>query len=267
MNLPSSPPGTGLAGALVLAAGRGERMRPLTDHTPKPLLAVQGKPLLEWHLEALARGGCRDVVINTAWLEDQISNHFGLKSSSNGHSLLLNGEQNEGGSVWPRLRLSREGRDFGRALETAGGISRALPLLSDVFWVLAGDVFTPEFVFPEAAVTRFAASGRLAHLWLVPNPPHNPNGDFGIGPDGLALNAAQERFTFSTIALYRRAFFEPPHCTVPPGNPGGISAPLAPLLRAAMDNRRVSAELYTGPWTDVGTPERLAELNRDITAP
>ena len=257
---PTTPHGT--ASALVLAAGRGERMRPLTDHTPKPLLAVRGKPLLQWHLDALARGGFSDVVINTAWLGEQISSHFSRKSTSNGHSLLSNTEQLAVASPAPLVRLSEEGRDFGRALETAGGISRALPLLADVFWVLAGDVFTPEFVFSEAAVARFASSGYLAHLWLVPNPPHNPKGDFGIGPGGRALNQAEKRFTFSTIALYRRELFAPPHCAVPPGNPEGISAPLAPLLRAAMDNDLVSAELYTGPWTDVGTPERLAELNR-----
>lgn len=160
-----------------------------------------------------------------------------------------------------RVRLSREGHDFGRALETAGGIARALPLLDEVFWVLAGDVFTPGFVFSQGHVARFAASGQLAHLWLVPNPPHNPGGDFGLSPAGLALNRAPERFTYATIGLYRRALFEAPHCTLPPGNPDGISAPLAPLLRAAMDNGLVSAELYTGAWTDVGTPARLAELN------
>jgi len=95
----------------------------------------------------------------------------------------------------------------------------------------------------------------------VPNPPHNPKGDFGLSPQGLALSQAEQRHTFSTIALYRRALFEPPWCAIPPGNPHGVVAPLAPLLRAAMDAGQVSAELYTGAWTDVGTPERLAELN------
>jgi N-acetyl-alpha-D-muramate 1-phosphate uridylyltransferase len=250
------------ARALILAAGRGERMRPLTDHTPKPLLRVQGKPLLQWHVDALARAGCDNVVINTAWLGEQIASHFCLEPTSVGHSLLSNLNRPVATSPRSAVRLSEEGRDFGRALETAGGIARALPLLDEVFWVLAGDVFAPAFAFSEAAVARFVVSRRLAHLWLVPNPPHNPNGDFGIGPDGRAMNQARERFTFSTIALYRRALFAPPHCDVPPGNPEGISAPLAPLLRAAMDNGLVSAELYAGPWTDVGTPERLAELNR-----
>jgi len=245
------------AQALLLAAGRGERMRPLTDTCPKPLLAVQGKPLLQWHLEALARGGFHDVVVNTAWLEPQFISYFGIEPPSDGHSLLSIHDS----AVPMHVRLSREGHDFGRALETAGGIARALPLLDEVFWVLAGDVFTPGFVFTQDRVARFAASGRLAHLWLVPNPPHHPGGDFGLSPAGLALNHAPERFTYSTIGLYRRALFEAPHCTLPPGNPGGISAPLAPLLRAAMDNGLVSAELYTGAWTDVGTPARLAELN------
>ena len=108
---------------------------------------------------------------------------------------------------------------------------------------------------------RFTASGQLAHLWLVPNPPHHPGGDFGLSPGGLALNQADTRYTFSTIALYRRALFEVPWCDIPPGNPDGVVAPLAPLLRRAIDAGRVSAALYTGRWTDVGTPERLAELN------
>lgn len=235
---------------MLLAAGRGERMRPLTDACPKPLLEVRGKPLLQWHLEALERGGFHDVVINTAWLGDRISARFGARWP--------------GGDVRPlRLTYSHEGRDFGRALETAGGIVRALPQLGDVFWIAAGDVFMPDFAFSQAAVERFRASDKLAHLWLVPNPAHNPRGDFGLSPAGLALNAAEgPRLTYSTVGLYRAALFAPPYGDIAPGNPQGIAAPLAPLLRAAMDNERVSAELYAGAWTDVGTPERLAELNR-----
>lgn len=240
--------------ALILAAGRGERMRPLTDSTPKPLLTVQGQPLVQWHLEALARGGVTDVVLNTAWLGQQISDHFGLQRTVDGRHALS-------------ISYSNEQADFGGALETAGGIARALPALcaggSDVFWVLAGDVYTPGFVFAPEAVTRFVASGQLAHLWLVPNPAHNPRGDFGIGADGLALNHTDgPRQTYSTIGLYHRALFAPPYCDIPAGNPAGIAAPLAPLLRAAMDNGRITAELYTGAWTDVGTPERLAQLNQ-----
>ncbi|GAA4343817.1 nucleotidyltransferase family protein [Variovorax defluvii] len=218
-------------------------MRPLTDTTPKPLLQVNGRPLMQAAMQSLVAGGVRQLVINTAWLGDQISSHFGHQ-----HRAAI-------------VAYSHEGRDFGGALETAGGIVRALPLLGDVFWVVAGDIYAPGFVFREAAVERFVASGRLAHLWLVPNPPHNPGGDFGISPEGLALSDAPVKYTFSTIALYRAALFAPPYCEIPPGNPSGIKAPLAPLLRAAMADGAVSAELYTGAWTDVGTPERLAELN------
>ena len=242
------------ANAMILAAGRGQRMRPLTDVTPKPLLQVRGKALMQWPMEALARGGFHRLVVNTAWLGEQISDYFGHNPASNCHESLSNLSSLD-------LRYSHEGRDFGRALETAGGIVRALPLLDEVFWVLAGDVYAPDFVFSQDSVDHFIASDRLAHLWLVPNPMHNPGGDFGLSSDGLALNTADgERFTYS-IALYRRALFEAPWCATPAGNPDGVVAPLAPLLRVAMDAGEVSAELYTGPWTDVGTPERLAELN------
>lgn len=234
------------AQAMVLAAGRGERMRPLTDTTPKPLLAVQGKPLMQWTLEALACGGVSDVVINTAWLGAQVPAHFGERFGA------------------LDLSYSHEGLDFGGALETAGGIVRALPMLADVFWVVAGDVFAPHFEFRQEALARFAASGRLAHLWLVPNPAHNPRGDFGIADDGSALPRPAEGepgYTFSTIGLYRAGFFSTPRCEIAPGNPEGTKAALAPMLRLAMAAGQVSAELYEGAWTDVGTPERLAALN------
>ena len=243
--------------ALVLAAGRGERMRPLTDSTPKPLLQVQGRPLLQWHLQALANAGVSRVVINTAWLGEQIPAYF---SDKNGVK-----------PIWDKrkklsISYSQEGVDFGGALETAGGIARALPQLGPVFWLAAGDVFAPDFVFDSAAVQAFAASDQLAHLWLVPNPAHNPRGDFGLSSQGLALNLPADdpapRYTYSTIALLRAELFAPPWCDIAPGNPLGVKAPLAPLLRRAMDAGRVSASLYGGRWTDVGTPERLAELNR-----
>jgi N-acetyl-alpha-D-muramate 1-phosphate uridylyltransferase len=242
---------------MLLAAGRGERMRPLTDTHPKPLLAVRGKPLMQWSLEALARGGCAEVVVNTAWLGEQISHKFSdvfvIKPLSSEREKLSKEKQ-------IALSYSNEGVDFGGALETAGGIARALPHLGDVFWVLAGDVFAPDFVFDPEAVARFIASNRLAHLWLVPNPAHNPRGDFGL-VDGLVLNDAPEKFTYSTIGLYRAALFSPPWCDIPAGNPLGLKAALAPLLRAAIAQERVSAELFTGAWTDVGTPERLQALN------
>ena len=269
--------------AMLLAAGRGERMRPLTDTCPKPLLKVQGKPLMQWPMEALARGGFDQLVVNTAWLGEQVEQVFGsvfsLQPPLNMRKQLSKDEQMTGAL---RIRYSREGRDFGGALETAGGIARALPLLSEVFWVLAGDVYAPDFVFSQDAVARFQQSGMLAHLWLVPNPEHNLGGDFGLtvpppnasasasasdtaNLHGLALNlpkgSAEPRYTFSTIALYRKELFLAPWCDIPAGNPTGEKAALAPLLRKAMDQQRVSAEIYTGRWTDVGTPERLAQLN------
>lgn len=235
--------------AMILAAGRGARMRPLTDTCPKPLLPVHGKPLMQWPMEALVRGGFTRLVINTAWLGEQIPHRFS--------------EHPQPGAS---ISYSHEGADFGDALETAGGIARALPLLGDAFWVLAGDIYAPGFVFLQADVERFLAGDKLAHLWLVPNPEHNPKGDFGLSADGLALNlpagSNTPRLTYSTIGLYRSALFAPPLCDIPHGNPGGIRAPLAPLLRAAMDRGRVSAQLYTGAWTDVGTPERLQWLNQ-----
>lgn len=235
--------------AMILAAGRGERMRPLTDDCPKPLLKVRGKALIDWHIEALGRGGVRELVINTAWLGEQISSHVGLARALDG-----------GGAL--SFSYSAEGDDFGYALETAGGIARVLPLLGEAFWLLASDVFVPGFAFAPDAVSRFLASGKLAHLWLVANPAHNLQGDFGLGADGLALNLpagdAAPRYTYSTIGLYRRELFD----SLPFGNTPGLAVALAPLLRAAMDHRQVSAELYPGAWTDVGTPTRLAELNQ-----
>lgn len=247
--------------AMLLAAGRGERMRPLTDTTPKPLLTVQGRALLDWHLGALQRDGVRQVLVNTAWLGAQIPAHLD--------------------AVWPaqglQLQYSHEQDDFGQALETAGGIARAVPRLGAAFWLAAGDVYAPDFVFDAAQAQAFAASDDLAHVWLVPNPAHHPNGDFGLQEStpgsgtGRALNlppapagqaGAAPRYTYSTIALLKAALFASPWCDIAAGNPQGVAAPLAPLLRQAMDVGRCGASLYTGRWTDVGTPERLAALNR-----
>jgi MurNAc alpha-1-phosphate uridylyltransferase len=261
--------------AMLLAAGRGERMRPLTDNCPKPLLEVRGKALSLWHLDALARAGVARTVVNTAWLGEQFAPRLGAQHRA------PNAAQGVAQRQPMALRYSHEGQDFGHALETAGGIVRALPLLSEglgadpMFWVLAGDVYAPDFVFDAQAVARFAASDKLAHIWLVPNPSHNAKGDFGLAPGdandaqtpALALNLPADhpapRYTYSTIGLYRAALFAPPWCTLAPGNAQGIKAPLAPLLRAAMDQGRVSASLYTGLWTDVGTPERLQALNQN----
>ena len=243
---------------MLLAAGRGERMRPLTDHTPKPLLHVHGKSLLHWRLEALLQDGYQRVIINTAWLGDQIESALGDTFPADA-------------APAPSLQLqySHEGRDFGRALETAGGIARALDALGPVFWAMAADVFAPDFRFAPQAVARFRASQQLAHLWLVANPEHNPRGDFGWdAAQGLARNlpgdAIEPRYTYSTIGLFRRELFLPPWCPINPGNPEGAPVPLAPLLRRAMDQGLVGAALYTGAWTDVGTSQRLAALN---TAP
>lgn len=226
--------------ALILAAGRGERMRPLTDHTPKPLLVVRGKPLIVWHLEALARGGVREVVVNTAWLEERIVETLG-----------------DGSRHGVSIRYSLEGRDHGGALETAGGMAKALPLLvdasSDCFWVVSGDVFLPGFRFDADAAQRFARSGADAHLWLVPNAPHHPQGDFGIDAQGLASRTAEPRFTWASVGLFRASLVA--------GVPVGQKLPLTPLLQAGADAGRISAQRYDGPWTDVGTVERLNALN------
>lgn len=234
--------------AIVLAAGRGERMRPLTDEIPKPLLPVQGKPLIEWHLESLARDGIRDVVVNTAWLENRIVEVLG-----------------DGSRYGLTIHYSLEGRDHGGALETAGGIAKALPLLrgpdgaadADCFWVVSGDIYTPGFRFDALAAQRFAAGDALAHLWLVPNPPYHPQGDFGLDADGYgvadSVDPDHPRWTYANIALCRAALFD--------GIAPGTRAALGPLLYAAMRKRRISAEVYPGPWENVGTPTQWAALN------
>ena len=230
--------------AIILAAGRGERMRPLTDATPKPLLKVHGRPLIEWHLQALARDGVREVVVNTAWLEDQIPAALG------------------DGSRWGlRIRYSMEGRDHGGALETAGGIATALPLLVDgpdeCFWVVSGDIHAPGFVFDAAQGERFAAGPLLAHLWLVPNPAFHAKGDFGLDADGMGLADGPGpdglRWTYANLALCRASL-----CA---GIAPGTKAALGPLLFAGMRQRRISAQVWHGAWENVGTPAQLERLN------
>jgi MurNAc alpha-1-phosphate uridylyltransferase len=226
--------------ALILAAGRGERMRPLTDECPKPLLRVRGKRLIEWHLEALARAGVRQVVINTAWLEAQFPAALG------------------DGSRWGlAIRYSTEGRDHGGALETAGGIAKALPWLAtnggDCFWVVAGDVFVPGFPFSAADAAAFASGRERARLWLVANAPHHPQGDFGIdAATGLATAAAPRR-TWASVGLFRAAMF----ADIEPGT----RLALRPRLDAALAAGRLGAQAWEGHWTDVGNAERLAALN------
>ena len=236
--------------AMILAAGRGDRMRPLTDHTPKPLLPVNGKPLIVWHIEALARGGVREIVVNTAWLEDQIVAALG-----------------DGARWGVTIRYSMEGRDHGGALETAGGIAKALPLLAahadDAFWLVSGDIYAPQFDFDAAAAERFARGAAQAHLWLVPNPAYHTQGDFGLAADGHGLADAAgpdgRRWTYANLALCRAAL-----CAhiVP-----GTRVALGPLLFEGMRRRAITAEVWNGTWENVGTPAQLQALNETPHAP
>jgi MurNAc alpha-1-phosphate uridylyltransferase len=221
--------------AMILAAGRGERMRPLTDRTPKPLLPVGGKPLIGWHLERLAAAGFRDVVINHAHLGAQIEAALG------------------DGARWGlAIRYSPEPEG---ALETAGGIAQALPLLGHApFLVINGDIFCD---WDVAQAKAALATGDRAHLVMVANPPQHPQGDFSL-QDGKVGAEGTPKFTFSGIGIYHPELFSP----ITRGQP----ARLAPLLRAAMNEGRVSGELHRGRWADVGTPERLAQLDAELDA-
>ena len=224
----------------LLAAGRGERMRPLTDDLPKPLLKIQNKSLLEWHLGALRKAGIQDVVINHAWLGEKIEHALGNGSQFGLH-----------------IQYSPEGT----ALETAGGIAKALPFLKpeDYFLVINGDVFSPNLpinnILAKVAIFRATLNKPLAHLLMVPNPVQHPEGDFFLEDSQIrALNlGAGEKLTFSVIGLYHKDLFK--DLTI------GVPAKLAPLLIAAMEQNKVSGEKYVGPWHDVGTPQRLQELN------
>ncbi|MFO1218395.1 MAG: nucleotidyltransferase family protein [Burkholderiaceae bacterium] len=226
--------------ALILAAGRGERMRPLTDHTPKPLLRVHGKPLIEWHLEALARAGVREVVINTAWLEEQFPAALG------------NGER------WGlAIRYSTEGRDHGGALETAGGIAKALPWLGECFWVVSGDIHAPGFAFDADTAQRFVQTTAIdALLWLVPNPEFHAQGDFSLDAEGRLRrpdDAALRRWTYANLALMRARQVD--------GVVSGTHAKLAPLLFASAADGRLAGRVWSGAWHNVGTPAQLDALN------
>ena len=220
--------------AMILAAGRGNRMRPLTDQVPKPLLTAGGKPLIQYHIERLAAAGVRAIVINHAHLGEQIVAALG------------------DGSDWGvALRYSAEGE--GQALETGGGIFKALPLLGpDPFLVVNADIWT-DCPFAELSL----AAGDLAHLVLVANPPQHPAGDFALAADRVRREGAP-RYTFSGVGLYRPEIFA--GCT-----PGAFA--LAPLLRRAMDLDRVGGQVHAGEWCDIGTPQRLDELNRRLAGP
>jgi len=217
--------------AMILSAGRGERMRPLTDHTPKPLLMVAGKPLIVWHIERLKEAGFGEIVINIAHLGQKIIDALG-NGSSFGVAIEYSDEREEG------------------ALETAGGIIKALPILGNgAFLVVNGDVWC-DYEFE----VDMKLEGDLAHLLLVPNPPHHPHGDFGLEEGRVTLDGLK-RFTYSGIGYYDPALFHP----LPYGQ-----RPLAPILQSHIATQQISGRLYTREWRDIGTPQRLGELEETL---
>jgi N-acetyl-alpha-D-muramate 1-phosphate uridylyltransferase len=212
--------------AMLLAAGRGERLRPMTDSVPKPLLEIAGRPLIGYHLAALARAGIREVVINVSWLGEQLRAALG-----------------DGAGYGVSITWSDEGPV---PYETGGGIFRALPLLGPgAFLVVNADIWT-DIDFGALGIEADA----WAHLVLVPNPAHHPRGDFGL-EQGRVIAADTDRLTYSGVGLYRAEFFA--GC-----EPGRF--PLLPLLNRAIAARRVRGHLHRGQWSDIGTPQRLAEL-------
>ncbi|MEA3243904.1 MAG: nucleotidyltransferase family protein [Pseudomonadota bacterium] len=216
--------------AMILAAGRGERMRPLTDQTPKPLLKVGGKPLIQYHIEALRDAGFRELVVNHAHLGNQIVERLG-----------------DGAQFGVHIDYSAEAEG---ALETGGGIKQALPLLGEQpFLVINGDIWTD---YPYQQLYREPEG--LAHLVLIDNPPHHPEGDFQLNGRRLTVEG-KRKLTFSGIGLYQPDLFA--------DSPDG-AFPLAPLLRGAMQAGQVSGEYFQGRWLDIGTPQRLEELNREL---
>lgn len=226
--------------AMILAAGRGERMRPLTDTRPKPLLEVGGKSLIGWQIERLAAAGLRDIVINHAWLGEQIERALG-----------------DGRALGVSIRYSAEAQ----ALETAGGIANALPLLGgEPFAVISGDVYTE---YPYQRLPGIAAqlklTGLLAWCVLIDNPAHNPRGDFWLDTGRLINDApaTAARLTYANIGVFDPRLFS--------AVGAGERAPLAPLLRQAAQIGKAGAERYAGRWVDVGTPQRLSELDAQLT--
>ncbi|WNC71614.1 nucleotidyltransferase family protein [Thalassotalea psychrophila] len=219
--------------AMILAAGRGERMKPLTDNCPKPLLKVAGIPLIEHHLNNLKAAGITDIIINHAWLGDQIEDYFGC---------------GQGFGVSIQYSAELDG-----ALETAGGIVNALPLLgSEPFLIVNGDIYC-QYPFVQIPSLK---NGELAHLILVENPEHNPKGDFAFNNDKLKWGEEfNNKYTYSGIGLYQPKLFTDLKIE---------KAPLAPILIAAMKNDDISGSLYSGLWSDVGTPERLTQINKQV---
>ena len=221
--------------AMILAAGRGERMRPLTDSSPKPLLAVAGKPLIVWHIERLARAGILDIVINHAWLGHMIENALG-----------------DGRAFGVNIQYSAEPV----ALETAGGIATALPLLgTEPFLVINADIWCDWDPAQTDTIAK-TLQERACQAWLlmVPNPEHHPMGDFALATHGLVDTAGAICHTFSGIGVYQPAFFS--------HTPAHQPAKLAPLLREAMGHKQVLGDRYDGIWIDVGTPSRLKALDQ-----
>ncbi|HHD81849.1 MAG TPA: nucleotidyltransferase family protein [Campylobacterales bacterium] len=212
--------------AMILAAGLGSRMRPLTDKKPKPLLEVGGKPLIVWHIEALKKAGFNTIVINVAYLGSQIISYLG-DGSKFGVNIVFSDEQHEG------------------PLETAGGIVKALEHLSDTFLVVNGDIWTDYQFRYDYTLEK----GMLAHLILVENPEHHPKGDF-------LLTGTQNRYTFSGIGYYSKEMFK----ALKYG-----TAPLAPLLFDAQGQKKLTTALYQGDWYDIGTPERLRFINEKLS--
>jgi len=216
---------------MLLAAGRGERMRPITDSLPKPLVAVGGRPLIAWHLAAFARAGMREVVINLSWLGNQLREALG-----------------DGRDYGVSITYSEEGPV---PLETGGGIFRAVPLLGPgPFLVVNADIWT-DINFSRLTLEPEAH----AHLVLIPNPPHHPRGDFGLDGD-LVVNRETDRFTYSGVGVYRPEFFS--GCTAE-------RFPLLPLLNRAIAERRARGHVHRGDWCDVGTAERLAKLKARLS--
>ncbi|WP_439107651.1 N-acetylmuramate alpha-1-phosphate uridylyltransferase MurU [Congregibacter sp.] len=232
MSLSSAPSASAVTTAMLLAAGKGERMRPLTLEKPKPLLPVAGKPLIEYHIEALVRAGIRDIVINVSWLGEQIEADCG------------------DGTRWGcTIQYSREEEP----LETAGGIIQALPLLGDEpFLLVNADIWT-DFAFDD--LLSVVLPSAAAHLVFVDNPVHNRAGDFSLDRGQVQLDS-EDTLTYAGIGLYDSRFFD---------GYGRGKRPLLPLLMQAIEEKRLFAQHFTGRWTDVGTPERLQALECELT--
>ena len=216
--------------ALILAAGRGQRMMPLTQHMPKPMLKVAEKPLIEHHINNLKAAGITDIVINLAWQGDKIRDYF-----------------NDGSQFGVNILYSQEVEG---GLETAGGIIQALPLLGESFIVVNGDVYTD---YDVSALMQLHLQAGEAHIVLIQNPPHNPDGDFALSH----LSPESQKYTFSGISRYQADFFK------------GLTQgrrPLGPILREKLSKHVISTELYIGQWDDIGTPERLNDLNKRLAA-